>query len=109
ALHETYNLPLRWEYYEPHRISNRSSWLNWGTEQEVAWKDNFRLWMTFVNEFKNRGRRVTLGYDAGYIYKLYGFGYIQEMELFREAGFHPLEIFRSASLTPPDVLNMDDE
>ncbi|HLR25591.1 MAG TPA: amidohydrolase family protein, partial [Fodinibius sp.] len=34
---------------------------------------------------------------------------IQEMELFREAGFHPLEIFRSASLKAAEVLNMDDE
>src|SRR5699024_3493790 len=91
------------------RISHGSYWLNWGTEQEVAWKDNFRLWMTFVNEFKNRGGRVTLGSDAGYIYKLYGFGYIQEMELFREAGFHPPEIFRSASLKAAEVLNMDDD
>jgi len=52
---------------------------------------------------------VTLGSDAGYIYKLYGFGYIQEMELFREAGFHPLEIFQSASLNAAEVLNMDDK
>jgi imidazolonepropionase-like amidohydrolase len=29
---------------------------------------------------------------------LYGFGYIQEMELLREAGFHPLEVIRSATL-----------
>ena len=107
--HEKYTLPSLWEYYKPSRISHGSYWLNWGTEQEVAWKDNFRLWMTFVNEFKNRGGRVTLGSDAGYIYKLYGFGYIQEMELFREAGFHPLEIFRSASLKAAEVLNMDDE
>src|SRR5699024_7477659 len=107
--HEKYTLPSLWEYYKPSRISHGSYWLNWGTEQEVAWKENYRLWMTFVNEFKNRGGRVTLGSDAGYIYKLYGFGYIQEMELFREAGFHPLEIFRSASLKAAEVLNMDDE
>ena len=54
--------------------------------------------MRFVNEYKNRGGRVGLGSDSGYIYNLYGFGYIQEMELFLEAGFHPLEIFWSATL-----------
>ena len=64
--------------------------------------------MKFVNEYKNRGGRVTLGSDAGYIYKLYGFGYIQEMELFREAGFHPLEIFMSASLRAAEVLTVND-
>ena len=107
--HEKYTLPSLWEYFKPSRISHGSYWLNWGTEQEVAWKENYRLWMEFVNEFKNRGGRVTLGSDAGYIYKLYGFGYIQEMELFREAGFHPLEIFQSASLKAAEVLDMDDQ
>lgn len=107
--HEKYTLPSLWEFYKPSRISHGSYWLNWGTEQEVAWKENFDLWFTFINEYKNRGGRVTLGSDAGYIYKLYGFGYIQEMELFREAGFHPLEIFQSASLKAAEVLNMDDK
>lgn len=107
--HETYTLPSLWEFYAPSRISHGSYWIEWGTEQEIAWKENFDLWMEFVNEYKNRGGRVTLGSDAGYIYKLYGFGYIQEMELFREAGFHPLEIFQSASLKGAEVLGVDDQ
>jgi imidazolonepropionase-like amidohydrolase len=65
--------------------------------------------MQFVNEYKNRGGRVTLGSDAGYIYKLYGFSYIQEMELLREAGFHPLEIFMSASLRGAEELGVAHE
>jgi hypothetical protein len=105
--HEKYTLPSLWEFFKPSRISHGSYWLEWGTEQEIAWKKNFELWFEFVNEFKNRGGRVTLGSDAGYIYKLYGFGYIQEMELFREAGFHPLEIFQSASIKGAEVLNME--
>jgi len=107
--HETYTLPSLWEFYQPSRISHGSYWLDWGTEQEVAWKNNYKLWMEFINEYKNRGGRVTLGSDAGYIYKLYGFGYIQEMELMREAGFHPLEIFQSASLKAAEVLKRDHE
>ncbi len=107
--HEKYTLPSLWRFYAPSRISHGSYWLDWGTEQEIAWKENYRLWMQFVNEYKNRGGRVTLGSDAGYIYKLYGFAYIQEMELFREAGFHPLEIFQSASLKAAEVLGRDHE
>lgn len=107
--HETYTLPSLWRFYAPSKISHGSYWLDWGTEQEIAWKENYRLWMQFVNEYKNKGGRVTLGSDAGYIYKLYGFGYIQEMEMMREAGFHPLEIFQSASLKGAEVLNMDKE
>lgn len=107
--HEKYTLPSLWKFYEPSRISHGSYWLDWGTEQEVEWKNNYRLWMEFINEYKNRGGRITLGSDAGYIYKLYGFGYIQEMELLREAGFHPLEIFQSASLKGAEVLGRDHE
>tara|TARA_R110000868_G_scaffold304437_16_gene565269 strand:- start:51540 stop:53063 length:1524 start_codon:yes stop_codon:yes gene_type:complete len=107
--HEKYTLPSLWEFYKPSRISHGSYWLDWGTEQEIEWKENFRIWMQFVNEFKNKGGRVTLGSDAGYIYKLYGFGYIQEMEMMREAGFHPLEIFQSASLKGAEVLGVDKE
>jgi len=104
--HEKYTLPSLWEFYKPSRVAHGSYWFNWGTEQEVAWKENYRIWMKFVNEYKNRGGRVTLGSDAGYIYKLYGFAYIQEMELLREAGFHPIEIFMSASLKGAEELGV---
>lgn len=107
--HEKYTLPSLWEFFKPSRISHGSYWLDWGTEQELGWKENYRLWFEFIDEYKNRGGRVTLGSDAGYIYKLYGFAYIQEMELFREAGFHPLEIFQSASIKGAEVLEMDDK
>lgn len=107
--HEKFTLPALWRFYAPSRISHGSYWLDWGTEQEIAWKKNYQIWMQFINEFKNKGGRVTLGSDAGYIYKLYGFGYIQEMELFREAGFHPLEIFQSASIKAAEVLGWDDK
>lgn len=86
-----------------------SYWFNWGTEQEVAWKENYRLWMTFINEYKNRGGRVTAGSDNGFIYQTYGFGYIRELELLREAGFHPLEVIRSATLYGAQALGMDKE
>lgn len=105
--HELYTLPSLWKFYEPSRVSHGSYWHNWGTEQEVAWKENYRLWMTFVNEYKNRGGRVTAGSDNGFIYQLYGFGYIRELELLREAGFHPLEVIRSATLYGAQALGAE--
>ena len=51
----------------------------------------------FLNEYKKMGGRVTTGSDSGYIYKLYGFDYIRELELLQEAGFHPLEVIRAAT------------
>ena len=105
--HEDYTLPSLWKFYEPSRQSHGSYWINWGTEQEVAWKENYRLWMTFINEYKNRGGRVTAGSDNGYIYQTYGFGYIRELELLREAGFHPLEVIRSATLLGAQALGAE--
>ena len=107
--HETYTLPSLWKFYEPSKISHGSYWHYWGTEQEVAWKKNFQLWMIFINEYKNRGGRVTAGSDSGFIYQLYGFAYIRELELLREAGFHPLEVFRSATLNGAEALGWDDK
>jgi hypothetical protein len=107
--HEEYTLPSLWEFYQPSNVSHGSYWHSWGTEEEVAWKEDYRLWMTFVNEYKNRGGRVTTGSDSGFIFQLYGFAYIRELELLREAGFHPLEVIRSATLYGAQALGMEKE
>ena len=107
--HEDYTLPSLWKFYEPSKISHGSYWHYWGTEQEVEWKNNFKLWMTFINEYKNRGGRVTVGTDSGFIYQLYGFAYPRELELLREAGFHPLEVIRAATLNGAEALGWDDK
>jgi imidazolonepropionase-like amidohydrolase len=107
--HEEYTLPSLWEFYEPSKISHGSYWHYWGTEQEIVWKKNYQLWMTFINEYKNRGGRVTAGSDSGFIYQLYGFAYVRELELLREAGFHPLEVIRSATLSGAEALGWDDK
>lgn len=107
--HEEYTLPVLWRFYEPSRTSHGAYWYYWTTEDEVAWKNNYKLWMTFLNEYKNRGGRVATGADSGFIYNLWGFGFIREFELFREAGFHPLEIIRAATLKGAEALGMEKE
>ncbi|MFS8578410.1 MAG: hypothetical protein LOD88_00045 [Novibacillus thermophilus] len=42
--------------------------------------------------------------DSGFIYKVYGFGYIRELELLQEAGFHPLEVSQSATMYGAELL-----
>jgi len=102
--HDTYTLPSLWEFYQPNREAHGSFFFYWTTQDEIEWKNNYRLWMTFVNEYKNRGGRVTTGSDSGFIFKLYGFDYIRELELLQEAGFHPLEVIRSATLWGAEAL-----
>lgn len=75
----------------------------------MDWRENYRLWMTFVNEYKNRGGKVTVGSDSGYIYNLYGFGFVQEVELLREAGFTPLEVIHAATGVGAEALGLAGE
>jgi len=103
--HDHYTLPSLWKFYQPSREAHGSYWFNWTTEDEVEWKNNYRLWMSFVNEYKNRGGRVTTGSDSGFIFKLYGFDYVRELELLQEAGFHPLEVIRSATMNGAQLLH----
>jgi imidazolonepropionase-like amidohydrolase len=102
--HELYTLPSLWRFYQPNRAAHGSYWFDWTTENEIDWKGNYRLWMQFLNEYKNRGGKVCTGSDSGFIYKLYGFDYIRELELLEEAGFHPLEVIRAATLCGAEAL-----
>ena len=95
--HEEYTLPSQWDFYQPSRIAHGSYWYYWTSEDEYHWGRFFEKWMQFLNDYKNAGGIVTTGSDSGFIYKLYGFDYIRELELLREAGFHPLEVLRAAT------------
>ncbi len=96
--HEDYTLPSLMDYYQPSRKNHGAYWFYWTTHDEIAWKKFYQVWMQFLNEYKNRGGKVTVGSDSGFIYQTYGFTTIQEMEMLQEAGFHPLEVIRSATM-----------
>ena len=102
--HDRYTLPSLWKFYQPSRIAHGAYWYHWTTQDEIEWKNNYRLWMRFINDYKNHGGRVTTGSDSGFIYKLYGFDYIRELELLQEAGFTPLEVIRSATMWGAEAL-----
>ncbi len=102
--HQKYTLPTLWAYYQPNRTNHGSYWYYWTTWDEVAWRNFYRVWMQFLNDYKNMGGRVTASSDAGFIYNTPGFSTIQEMELLQEAGFHPLEVIRGATLHAAETL-----
>ncbi len=102
--HERYTLPSLWAFFQPSREAHGSYWFRWTTADEIAWKENFRLWMDYLSDYHARGGRVCTGSDSGYIYKVYGFGYIRELELLQEAGLHPLEVVRAATLCGAEAL-----
>ncbi len=104
-----YAMPWQWQFFRPSRSVHGSFWFDWTSADEAAAQVDYRLGMQFVNEFKNRGGRVTVGEDAGYALCLYGFCYIREFELLQEAGFSPLEVIRSATLEGAEILNIADQ
>lgn len=106
--HADYTHPSLWAFFQPSRYAHGSYWFDWTTTDEIDWKHNYQRWMAFLNDYKNHGGRVTTGSDSGYIWKVYGFGYIRELELLQEAGFHPLEVLRSATYNGAEALGMAD-
>ena len=102
--HERYTLPSMWEFYEPSRENHGSYYYDWTSADEIAWKNFYRVWMQMLDDYKDMGGRVTVSSDAGFIYNLYGFSTIEEMELLQEAGFHPLEVLRGATMHGAETL-----
>jgi imidazolonepropionase-like amidohydrolase len=103
---EDYAMPNVLAFFEPDPTKHGSYHLDWTTNDEVMWRENYRTWMRWVREYAARGGNVTVGSDAGFIYHLYGFGTVREMELHREAGFHPLEVIQHATSNGAKALGL---
>ncbi len=107
--HEKYTAKTLWDYYQPQRGGHGSYWYKWTTQNEIEWKESYRIWMQFINDYKNLGGRVCAGSDSGFIFQLYGFGLMREFELLQEAGFHPLEVLRATTSHAAALLGIEEE
>ncbi|MGT2509579.1 amidohydrolase family protein [Cupriavidus basilensis] len=107
--HDRFTAPILMRYFEPHRGGHGSYWYRWSTQNEVEWRETFRLWMHFLRDYKNRGGRVCVGSDSGFMYQVYGFGYVRELELLQEAGFNPHEVLRAATIHGAALLGIEEE
>lgn len=96
--HDTYTLPSLMGFYEPSLTNHGSYYHDWTSEDEAAWKRFYAKWFALTRDFKNKGGRVTAGSDPGYIYQTWGFAYISELEMLREAGLSPLEVIQAATV-----------
>lgn len=106
--HERFTAPNLMRYFEPHRGGHGSYWYRWSTQNEVEWRETFRLWMHFLRDYKNRGGHVCAGSDSGFMYQVYGFGFVRELELLQEAGFNALEVLRAATSHGATLLGIDE-
>lgn len=104
---EDYLHPVLADYFKPDPAHHGSYFLQWSSTDETFWKENYRIWMEALREFEQRGGVITTGEDAGYIYQMYGFGLIRELELHQEAGFHPLKVIQHATGNGAKILGQE--
>jgi hypothetical protein len=99
--------PTLAKYFEPNPANHGSYFQGWSSTDEAYWKENYRIWMAALREFEKRGGLIGCGEDAGFIYQVYGFGLIREMELHQEAGFQPLQVIQHATVNNARILGQE--
>jgi imidazolonepropionase-like amidohydrolase len=100
--------PTLEDYFRPDAGHHGSYFLGWTSTDETYWKENYRIWMLALKEFDRRGGLIGAGEDAGFIYQMYGFGLIRELELKQEAGFHTLKVIQQATGNNAKILGQED-
>lgn len=100
--------PVLEEYFRPNPSNHGSYFIGWTSTDEAFWKENYRIWMNALYEFEKRGGLIGTGDDAGFIYQMYGFGLLRELEMHQEAGFQPLKVIQHATSNGAKILGKDD-
>lgn len=95
--HSAYTLPVVMDSFLPNPAHHASYFYEWTSNKEADWAQAYRRWMDFVNDYKNQGGMVAVGSDTGFLFSLWGFGTIRELEMLEEAGFSPLETIHAAT------------
>jgi len=99
--------PVLEEYFRPNPANHGSYFIGWTSTDEAFWKENYRIWMRALVEFERRGGTIGVGDDAGFIYQMYGFGLLRELELQQEAGFQPLKVIQHATVNNAKILGQE--
>lgn len=97
------------EYFKPNPAFHGSYHWNWSTTDEIFWRENYAIWMRALRRFSDMGGVIGVGEDAGFIYMLYGFSLIRELELQQEAGFHPIDVVMHATSNNAKILGKEKE
>jgi imidazolonepropionase-like amidohydrolase len=100
--------PTLEEYFRPNPANHGSYFIGWSSTDEAYWKENYRIWMAALRDFERRGGIIGAGEDAGFIYELYGFALIRELELHQEAGFSTLKVLQHVTGNNARILGMAD-
>jgi cytosine/adenosine deaminase-related metal-dependent hydrolase len=106
--HERYTVPQVWQQFEPSPSHHASYHFDWTTSDEIAWKKKYQIWMNYVKYFHDNGGTLTLGEDTAFIYQIFGFAAIRELELFQEAGIHPIDVIKIGTINGAKVVGLEE-
>jgi imidazolonepropionase-like amidohydrolase len=101
--------PTLEEYFRPDPAKHGSYFFGWSSTDETFWKENYRIWMSALRDFERKGGLIGVGDDAGFIYQMYGFGLLRELELHQEAGFSTIKVIQHATGNNARILNREGE
>ena len=101
--------PALANYFKPDPAYHGSYFIGWSSTDEVYWKENYQLWMRALRDFERKGGTIGCGEDAGFIYQMYGFALVRELELHAEAGFNPLKIIQHCTGNNAKILGQEDK
>ena len=101
--------PTLEEFFRPNPANHGSYFIGWSSTDETYWRENYRVWVGALRDFSRGGGLMGAGQDAGFIYQMYGFGLIRELELHQEAGFHPLKVIQHATANNARILGRESE
>lgn len=96
--------PTLEKYFRPDPANHGSYFANWSSTDESFWKENYQIWFRAVREFERLGGVIGAGEDAGFIYQVYGFGLVRELELHQEAGFPTLKVLQHVTANNAKIL-----
>lgn len=102
--HDKYTMPQLWSFFQSSRENHGSYFFDWTSRHETQWRNFYQRYMRLLNDYKNIGGRVTTGTDSGFIFKTYGFGFPEELEMLQEAGFNPHQVVRAATMNGAQTL-----
>jgi hypothetical protein len=101
--------PTLEDYFRPDPANHGSYFFGWTSTDETYWKENYRIWEAAVRDFERKGGLVGAGDDAGFIYQMYGFGLLRELELHQEAGFPTIKVIQHATGNNARILGKENE
>ncbi len=101
--------PTLADYFRPDPANHGSYFFGWSSTDETYWKENYRIWMAALRDFERKGGIIGVGDDAGFIYQMYGFGLVRELELQQEAGFQPTKVIQHATGNNARILGRESD